>query len=875
MKHGIWIALTILMGCAEPSPPANPPPSGALPDDVRPTAYRLELDIDPRAPRFAGNVVIAVEFARTVDGFWIHGRDLDVEHIELRQGDEVIGATYRQLAPEGVARVQLARAARAGAAELRVTYDAPFSAGAEGLYRVEVDGAWYAFTQFEPIDARRVFPGFDEPGHKTPYDIVVRVAGDDVAIASAAQTSNGLLADGRREVAFARTAPLPSYLIAFAVGPLDVIEAGTAGGVPLRGIAARGRGALMERALRETPLIVARLEDYFGVPYPFDKLDLIAVPGQLGAMENVGAITYAEDLILLDKDAPRSQLRDYTVVHIHELAHQWFGNYVTMRWWDDLWLNEAFADWIADRIAGELHPDFGYAADAVRAVGRTMGEDGLASTRRVREPALDFNDIMGAFDSMTYAKGAAVLSMLERFVGEDTFRSGIQRYMANHALGSASVDDLAAALTQAADNPALAGALRSFIDQPGVPQLTVTRDCDAAGNALTISQRRYLPLGSRAVANATWQIPICVRMSGAGEPLCQMLTQREMRIALGAQCPAWLMPNADAKGYYRFSLPGDVLATLLSAMGDLTAEERIALSDSLMASIAAGALPVTALFDRIDAFAQAAERQLVTAPLPIWTQLDRYALQGDALAASRARRAQVYGAALAAARAAPSVDTTLEAQLIGTLAIWAKDAGTRRELDNRARRFVGFETGPADAAALPQDWIDVALVVAVQDTGAAFVDHLVARLPQVADPNVRGGMLRAIASATDPAAARALLDDPSTRGNELFILSGTLLAPERIDTNAAWMVEHLMRELPRYPTFGHRWLIGSFGNRCSVEGAAALPRQLSGLMDRLEGGPRALAQTVEQMELCAAFVAHHGVAANHYFSRGVAALTGP
>jgi alanyl aminopeptidase len=862
LGRGGWLIFLVVAACASRSADL---PQGELPGDIRPQAYVLDLDIDPRATRFGGRVVIDVELMRPLRHFFLHGRDLDVTAVTLRQQEKTIAGDYRQLSPDGVARIELAATAEAGPATLTLTYNAPFSPGLEGLFRVEVDGRWYAFSQFEPLDARRAFPGFDQPSFKTPFTIRVRAPAEDVVITSTRSAATTMLEDGRRQHQFARSVPLPTYLIAFAVGPLDVLAAGEAGGVPLRGVATHGRIGLMARALADTPTIVARLAAYFARPYPFDKLDIVAMPGQLGAMENVGAVTYSEDLILLDADSPVSQLRSYFGVHVHELAHQWFGNLVTMKWWNDVWLNEAFADWMATKLSAELQPAYGFSDDAIREAGSAMRVDSLATTRRIREPVRNANDAIGAFDSITYTKGAAVLAMLEGFVGTEPFQRGVQNYLREHAFSSADVNDFAQALAQSTAQPAVAAMLRSFVDQPGVPEVEVSRKCSSAGNVIELRQRRYVPLGSRADAARTWRMPVCMRLPGRIAAECRVMASESMRVDVGEECPAWVMPNADGLGYYRFALPQPEFAALLDVMADaLTRRERIAVVDNLIAAVVAGRVPVTALLDRAMVLAGSGERQLVTAPIDLWNRLDVFALNGNALESSRSRRTAVYKAALR--RALSEDDALLSAQLIDTLARRARDTEVRNDLSQRARRFVGFDAGETpDRSALPRDWLDTALIVAVEDIGTSFVAHLVARLPATRDPLEREAMLIAVAAAPDPGQARALLDGESLRGQELFTVASHLLAPERIAINAQWMIEHLQTHLPRYASFGHVWLVSSFGNYCTAAAAQALPAQLAPLLPRLEGGPRMLAQTVEQIELCAAFVTEQGPAAQDYF----------
>ncbi|MEE7566426.1 M1 family peptidase, partial [Xanthomonas sp. Kuri4-3] len=267
----------------------------------------------------------------------------------------------------------------------------------------------------------------------------------------------------------------------------------------LRGVTARGQGPRIRRALEQTPAIIAALEDYYGYGYPFDKLDLVAAPDfSAGAMENPGFVTFRDWLLLLDDDSPRRNVEGSFNVTAHELAHQWTGDTVTMAWWNDLWLNEAFATWMQQKVTMKLRPDYRADLDRIAGAQHAMDNDSLVSARKIRQPITGNGDIETAFDGITYQKGAAVLGMFEAFVGEDTFRAGMRKYLRDHAFGNATADDLVDAIAATAgQGDAFKAAFRSFLDQPGVPYLQARRETGPEGTRLRLHQQRYLPLGSR------------------------------------------------------------------------------------------------------------------------------------------------------------------------------------------------------------------------------------------------------------------------------------------------------------------------------------------------------------------------------------------
>jgi len=495
------LTVALLLTAATASRADEAIPRGQLPDDIRPERYRLQLEVDPRQERFSGTAQIEVTVAQPLRGFWLHGHQLDVHGVTVDTGATRLTGKYEEVEPvNGVARVELSGELPAGRATLRFEYTAPFAEGGQGLYRVQAGDEWYAFTQFEAIDARRAFPGFDEPRFKTPFEVSVVAHGGDRVIANAPLTRTTPVGVGRIVHEFQATLPLPTYLLALAVGPLDVVEATLPPNavrstrLPLRGVATKGKGPELAYALEHTPAIVERLETYFGIPYPYPKLDLIASPQMGGAMENAGAIIFNDTLLLLDAGSPPAQQRSFYEVMAHEVAHHWFGDFVTPAWWDDIWLNESFAQWMGVKIADQLRPDLGSRAGLVYSATYAMGVDSKRAGRPMHQAVTDNAQISSTFDSITYQKGGSVLSMVESYLGEQTFREGVRAHLRSHGHGIATSSEFFEAMSAAAKQPAVIAAFRSFVGQPGVPLVSVERSGD--GLELELTQDRYLPLGS-------------------------------------------------------------------------------------------------------------------------------------------------------------------------------------------------------------------------------------------------------------------------------------------------------------------------------------------------------------------------------------------
>ena len=337
---GALLWLSLVSSCSTLAP-GEAVPTGQLPSDTHPIEVRLELEIDPALERFAGRVEIEIELDRARSTLWLHALDLDVHSARVEVAGERIAAHFESVDPTGVAALRLARPVGPGRARLLLEWDAAFAPGLRGLHRFELGDDAYAFTQMEPIDARRAFPGFDEPAFKIPFEVSLVVPANVVALANTPEIQTEWLDDGRVRRSYARTPPLPSYLLAWAVGPLEVVEAPAIPPntvreheLPLRGVAVRGRGDELAYALAATPAILETIEAYTGSAHPFAKLDLVAVPDfSAGAMENVGLVTFRDSLLLLDAEtAPIGQRRGFASVMAHELAHMWFGNLVTMPW---------------------------------------------------------------------------------------------------------------------------------------------------------------------------------------------------------------------------------------------------------------------------------------------------------------------------------------------------------------------------------------------------------------------------------------------------------------------------------------------------------------------------------------------------------------
>lgn len=871
-------------GSVEVAPVEEAPPS-RLPGSVRPLRYGLELTIDPAQTSFSGIARIEVNLEEPTSRIWIHGQNLNVTDAHVGE----LSARWETVdAEEGMSRLFIDGEAPAGETTITIAYTAPFDEALEGLYRVDVGEDHYAFTQFESVAARKAFPCFDEPGFKTPFDVTLIAPAAVGAFANSMETErtvDGVMARHH----FAVTENLPTYLVAWAVGPLDVVEGSIPPNtvrttpLPFRGLAPRGRGPEMAYAMEHTPRIVAALETWFGIPYPFDKLDIVAVPDfSAGAMENAGLVTFRDVLLLIDADAPVSQRRGFGFVMAHELAHQWFGNLVTMQWWDDLWLNEGFASWMETTIVEAVFPEFQAGVTELMTELEAFDADSLASARQIRQPIETRHDIFNAFDSITYSKGASVIMTLENWLGEDVFQRGIRRYLSEHARGNATTTDLIAALAAESAQP-VGAVVDDLTLRPGIPLLATTVACEGRGPAtVTFRQSRYVPIGSTASsAGVLWHVPVCVRyLDGrTARTACTLVEGESASMTLpGDRCPTWVMPNADGGSYARFTLPDEDLAHLRAALtarnSPLTVRDRIALADSVRAGVRAGRIPFAAAMETLAPMATSTDRFVATAPIELLSFARDHLLEDRHDAAFQTYAAGLYASQLRrlgwSGRATEEGEQRLlRAAILSFLALEAESPAVRRDAATRGLAYVEGDTIHPDA--VPADLVGLSLAVATQEGGADMVARLTTLLAGTDDAVVRGNLLAGLRAVDDDDLRPRVLDlalDPRLRLNEVFRpLMSQFGDPDGIELAWGWLGEHYtaLRERMGPEYAGYLPLAAS--DFCDAARVEEVRTFFATRIADTSGGPRNLESAVESIALCAALADAQRESARAFFAR--------
>ncbi|SOO31644.1 Aminopeptidase N (fragment) [Xanthomonas phaseoli pv. phaseoli] len=637
----------------------------------------------------------------------------------------------------------------------------------------------------------------------------------------------------------------------------------------MRGIAAKGQGPRITPALDQTPAIIAALEDYYAFGYPFDKLDLVAAPDfSAGAMENPGFVTFRDWLLLLDKDSPAENVQRSFNVNAHELAHQWTGDTVTMAWWDDLWLNEAFATWMQQKITMQLHPEYHANLDRIGGAQHAMENDSLVSARKIRQPITGNGDIETAFDGITYQKGAAVLAMFEAFVGEDVFREGMRAYIAKHQFGNATADDLVDAIAEAAGKgDDFKAAFRSFLNQPGVPYLQTQVAREGGKTVVKLQQQRYLPLGSTGSAAQQWGVPVCVKY-GKGKnqvsTACQLLENGSGSIVLeGAGKNTWVFPNARGAGYYRFSLPKKQLAALGKQVGQLDDNEQLAYADAINAAYRHGDADNAAVLAALAQLAPSASADVSTALLERFVWIWRYQATTEAQrGALRKAAEQSYLPRLRALgytrRSGESIDdTALRTSLASVFALRLQNAEVRKALLAQGDAVLAGGNGALDFSAANPDLLGTVLAVTVQERGAPAVQRLIDALRTHADPAQRNAMIAALGAVQDPGLLKQVRDFALTDAIKVGEMKSLLMrghSDERShDSMWAWFTANFDRIVQRSGSFDGGGLpaLGASGG-CSVDEADRLDAFFKPRLAKLSGADRGLAQTGETIRLCAA-----------------------
>lgn len=777
MRHLATVSLLalVLAGCARttegtaPASPAATAPQASrpiptqLPADVRPLRYTIHATPDPANLRFTGRVDIDIEVLKPTFLITLNAADLSFINVSLGGGSPgaPLALPARKFVlntEEQTATIRFGTEILPGRYKLTIDYVGKIYSQAAGLFALDYDSASgrkrALFTQFEAPDARRFFPGWDEPQFRTPYDLSVTVPADQDVVGNMPQAGVTTNAGGTKTVTFQTTPPMSSYLLFLAVGEFDRITTSAAdteiGIVTKRGDGAKGRWALQSSAR-----LLPWYNKYFGTPYPLPKLDNIAGPGSsqfFGAMENWGAVFSFESILLVDPaittEATRQRIFE---VAAHEMAHQWFGDLVTMAWWDDLWLNEGFASWMATKATTALHPEWDPELGIISGREAAIGLDSVSSTHPVVQRIDTVEQISQAFDAITYQKGEAVITMLEDYVGEDSWRRGVQDYIRTHRLGNTQTDDLWKAVERAAGKPVTAIA-HDFTLQPGVPLIRVEQaTCQGGRTAVTLRQAEFSRDRQDQAAKA-WRVPVIAATVGGAE--ARTLVEGGSGALSVAGCNP-IVVNSGQTGYYRTLYAPALLDRLTAGFARLKPVDQIGLLADNWGLGLAGYQSAAEALDMVDAVPANANPQVWSRVATILSSVHGFYENDPEHRAMLERYASAKLSPVLArigwapkAGEAPTIPV-LRADLIETLG----EMGDRGVAGEAERRLAA-----GDPLATAGPLRSTILAVAARNVDSAGWDRLRSQARSERSPLVKAQLYRLLGSAADPALARRALD---------------------------------------------------------------------------------------------------------------------
>ena len=830
-----------------------------LPKDVVPVSQAVTLTMDPRSDTYSGSTVVELDVKKAAPNFSLHAEEITINKIAI----DGVAATSEK-GPSGTIVVTPGAPLKVGKAQMTIDFSNEYDRRAVGLYKMVRKDEPYLFTQFQAIDARKAFPCWDEPGFKIPYQLTAIVPAQYEVLFNTPVESESRR-DDWKTVRFAQTKPLPSYLLAIAAGPLEMVPVpGTS--IPTRVVTVKGQSHLAGVAVEQTPKILAAMEKYFDSKYPFEKLDLIAVPEYwFGAMENPGLITYAENILLIDpKTATPGQRRTNARVTAHELAHMWFGDLVTMAWWDDLWLNESFADWMGDKIAHSVYPEYGLELAELQSVQGIMNVDASPLTNAIRNKQADPEQAMRDV-GIAYNKGKAVISMFERWLGPEQFRAGVIKHLQAHAWKNATAADFWSALGKQTAAP-----MNTFIDQPGLPLITAEI---VGGNSVKLTQKRYLRHGGKADAQ-TWIVPVSLRYSDGKESKTKtvLLDAPSKTFPLGTDKLAWVFPHADARGYYRWAEPSAQFVKLAShATEVLTPNERIAFLGNLSALLDAGVIRGNDFLEVLNRFSTETDPQVLGSVMGGMAKVGNALEESDRpMFASYVRRTLAPALERIGYERKPGEPQTI-AILRPQLLVWVANLGQ----DPKAIAFGKEEAKKlmADPSSVDPSIASMVLAINAYNGGdEALFDEYRKRFESSSNPAERGRYLNALGSFRDRAIREKALAyslSDKIRPNEVFSIPFSFFDTEEGRAMVFdWMLKNYDTGIATRVPPPFRVGMPRVAGGCDEKRLARTKEFFFTPERKVEGMEREMARTEEQVRECVAFRAREQETIRKYLKEG-------
>ena len=804
----------------------GPASAQRLPSNAVPVHYTLALTPDLKAATFSGNETIDVMVKETTKTITLNAAEIEFQSVTALVGCFSSEHCLSALQP-ATASVSLDKEKEQatftfpsvippGKLELYIRYTGILNNELRGFYLSKTAKRNYAVTQFEPTDARRAFPSFDEPAFKATFDISLTVdSGDSVISNSPVASDTPGPAAGKHTVAFSTTPKMSTYLVAFLVGDFQCTY-GEQDGVKLGVCSTPDKVSLAPFALDVAKFTIHYYDDYFGIHFPLKKLDFIGIPDfEAGAMENFGAITFREDALLVDPKT--ASLHDQIVAATditHEMAHQWFGDLVTMQWWDNIWLNEGFATWMENKPAAAMHPDWNIPQTVASGEQNTLNIDAQPTTRSIRARADTPDEINQMFDGIAYGKAGDVLLMVENYLGEETFRKGVHAYLEAHEYGNATAEDFWNAQTAVSHKP-VDKIMESLVAQPGAPILTFAEP--SAGKVGVTQRRFYLSPSITPNPAQKWTLPVCFKTE-EGNP-CDLLTPETSSLTL-PMSPIFFA-NAGGKGFYRTAYaPAQYQALVRQVETGLAPEERISLIGDEWAQVRSHKVEVGDYLNLLAALKSDPDAEVLSLAL-----IDFAAVADQVAAGNRERDALAHWvranfAPVYAALGPPAPDDSpnkrqLRASVLGLLGYYGDDSEAIAEARQVANRYLD------DPTTVDPTLSATALGIAAENGDAALFDKLQHVYETSTDPALHEHALQLLVEFRDPALLDRALNysvSSKVRNQDSAIqLAIALQIPDNRDQAWQFIKSHWDQVHAQLTTDMGSYLVSYTGAFCTAE----------------------------------------------------------
>jgi puromycin-sensitive aminopeptidase len=841
--------------------------SGRLPQTALPHLYTLTLRVVPDEGQFSGREIIDIEIHQPVKAITLHALELVIEQACVHQKDQTLLAKVSEDHATETITFTFLQNINPGMAQIEIVYSGKLNQQLRGLYEASHNGQKFAFTQFEATDARRMFPCFDEPGMKARFSLTVTHPAHLTALSNMPLLTETVDNDGAfKTTRFDTTPVMSTYLLALALAPLQS-KSVQVGRTTVTVWALPEQLALGEFALKVTAEVLPRLNDYFDMPYPYPKLDLVSAPNfAMGAMENWGAIFFRDSCLLLSETlSSTATQRDVANVITHEIVHQWFGNLVTMKWWDDLWLNESFATWLAVKIVDQWRPEWNSWVEFQQEKEIPLSMDALKNTRPIQSEVTSAAQIEELFDALTYEKGAACLRMIESFLGEDLFRKGIRQYMKKFAYQNASAEDLWEELTMASGQP-VGEIARAWFTQPGYPLLTLRMNPNQE-RSFTIEQRRFSTL-SESNSDQRWVIPFTYKYQDANGVhtnrilLKDPVTKCPLPGVLRPEGLSFLYGNVDEGGFFRTDYDDALRKNMEQGLPDiLSPSERIGYLDHLWALSLSGRCSIALFLDTVCRFKGDTTRVVVVELAQYLETLSDQMVAPEQRSLFRAFVADLMTPVWKAFGwdAAPGEND--EIRLARAAALWglgslAEDEDILAELPRRKTRYDAIPTSLDPTLATPL------IRLCARFDGGSLFDPFAQKYQTASAPEERDRYLTALADFNKPALAIKLLEmtlSPVIRSQDVWKPVRSLLGCPRVQEVTWGFIKTHWKDLrDKTGSVGATRIIQSARVLWKPEWKEEIEQFFSAPPNKVDAAERALAQTVERVEIGIRFKAQQG-----------------